>query len=110
MREGINFKLSRDQTALLIIDVQEKLFPYVENSCHVMQAMQKALRAFQILALPVYVSEQYPKGLGSTVAALKGILGDKQHYHTKSAFSCLDDEELKKVILLSSITQWVLIG
>lgn len=71
-------KLSRERTAVLVIDVQEKLFPYVENACHVMQAMQKAIRGCQILGLPIYVSEQYPQGLGTTVGTLKGILGDKQ--------------------------------
>ncbi len=110
MRENNNFKLAREHTALLVVDVQEKLFPYVENSCHVMQAMQKVVSAFQILRLPIYVSEQYPKGLGLTVANLKGLLGDKQHYHTKTAFSCLDDMELKRTLLDTDIKQWVLIG
>jgi len=110
MTNDINFKLSRHHTGLLVIDVQEKLFPYVENSCHVMQAMQKVIRGFQILGLPIYVSEQYPKGLGSTVATLKGILGDQQHYQTKTVFSCLDDAGVKKALLSAPINQWILIG
>lgn len=105
-----NFKLMRDQTALLLIDVQEKLFPYVENSCHVVQSIQKAIRGFQILGLPIYVTEQYPKGLGSTIAVLKGILGDSQSYLTKTTFSCLDDELIKKELLNLPIDQWVVIG
>lgn len=105
-----NYKLLRESTALLVIDVQEKLFPYVENSCHVIQAMQKAIRGFQILKLPIYASEQYPKGLGSTVAALKGVLGESQKYLIKTAFSCLDDDSVKQELLKASINQWVLIG
>ncbi len=105
-----NYKLSRDQCALLVIDVQEKLFPYVENSCHVMQAIQKAVRGFQILGLPIFATEQYPQGLGSTVGPLKGLLGEKQHYFTKTAFSCLDDAGIKKDLLLAPVQQWIVLG
>jgi len=105
-----NYKLSRDKAGLLVIDVQEKLFPYVENTCTVMKAIQKVLRGFQILKLPVFVSEQYPKGLGETVDVLKGILGDKQNYLVKTAFSCMDDKTVKKALLESPVEQWVLAG
>lgn len=105
-----NFKLNRERTGLLLIDVQEKLFPYVENSCIVMHAMQKVIRGFQILGVPIYATEQYPKGLGGTVAVLKGLLGPSQQYLTKTAFSCLDDEAIKKAFLELPIDQWVVIG
>lgn len=105
-----NFKLTRERTALLLVDVQEKLFPYVENSCIVMHSMQKAIRGFQILGLPIYVTEQYPKGLGATVATLKGLLGHSQQYLVKTAFSCLDDEAIKEKLLSLPIDQWVIIG
>lgn len=103
-------RLIRERTGLLVIDVQEKLFPYVENSCHVMQAIQKAVRGFQILGLPIVATEQYPQGLGHTVAPLKGVLEDKQLYLSKTSFSCLDDEIVKKELIGMPIEQWVLIG
>jgi len=105
-----NFKLDRKNVALLVVDVQEKLFPYVENSCQVMQTMQKAVRGFQLLHLPIYATEQYPQGLGSTVSPLKGLLGNTQRFLTKTAFSCLDDQEIKKELLNSQINQWVIVG
>lgn len=105
-----NFKLSRDSTGLLVIDVQEKLFPYVENSCPVMQTIQKAVRGFQILKLPVFVTEQYPKGLGMTVETLKGVLGTNQRYLTKTSFSCMDDDLVKNALLKAPVSQWVLAG
>lgn len=105
-----NFRLLRENTGLLLIDVQEKLFPYVENSCHVVQAMQKAIQAFQILRLPIFATEQYPKGLGGTLPILKGLLGEKQSYLEKTAFSCLAGETCRRGILGSAIKQWVVIG
>lgn len=105
-----NHRLLRQSTGLLVIDCQEKLFPYVENSCAIGQVMQKAIRGFQILKLPIYVTEQYPKGLGKTVAILKGLLGAHQAYLEKTAFSCLASEDVKDVLLKAPIRQWVVIG
>lgn len=105
-----NDRLVRDKVGLLVIDVQEKLFPYVENSCSVMQTIQKVIRGFQILHLPIYVTEQYPKGLGHTIATLKGVLGQEQTYLTKTTFSCLDDLPTKETLLKAPIEQWVVIG
>ncbi|MEI8366440.1 MAG: isochorismatase family protein [Parachlamydiaceae bacterium] len=105
-----NYRVDRANVGLLVIDVQEKLFPYVENSCVVMQTMQKAIRGFQILHLPIYVTEQYPRGLGGTVPTLKGILGEGQRYLTKTAFSCLADDAIRQELVHSSITQWVIVG
>lgn len=105
-----NFKLSKDRAGVLVVDVQEKLFPFVENSCLVMRAMQKAIRGLQILGLPVFVTEQYPKGLGPTVPVLKGVLGEKTKYFVKTAFSCLDDEKVKAELLSYPLDQWVLLG
>lgn len=105
-----NQKLIREKTGLLVVDVQEKLFPHVENSCIVMQHLQKVIRGFEILGLPVYVTEQYPAGLGSTVSTLKGVLGPHQVYFVKTAFSCLDDESIQKELLKAPIEQWVVVG
>lgn len=105
-----NQKLSRQHVGLLVIDVQEKLFPLVENSCHVMQAIQKAVQGFQILGLPIFVTEQYPRGLGPTVAPLKGMLGEHQQYYVKTTFSCLDDDATRQALLALPISQWILIG
>ena len=105
-----NYKLLRENTGLLLIDVQEKLFPYVENSCPVMQTLQKAVRGFQILNLPIYATEQYPQGLGPTVATLKGVLGQDQKYLVKTTFSCLDDAIIKEELLKAPVDQWVVVG
>jgi nicotinamidase-related amidase len=105
-----NFTLSRDTVSLLIIDVQDKLFPQVERACEVMHQIQTLVRAFQRLNLPIYSTEQYPKGLGGTVGGLKALLGASQTYFPKTTFSCLKDPEIKAKLLDAPITQWVLVG
>lgn len=103
-------RLQRNNTALLVIDVQEKLIKYEDRSVEVLQAIQKAIKGFQILRLPIVVTEQYPQGLGSTVAGLKCLLGDQQRYLSKTTFSCLGDPSLKKEIEAMGVKQWVIVG
>lgn len=63
-----------DHSTLLVIDIQERLCPalhepeaLVENSAWLIQVARR-------MNVPVLVSEQYPKGLGPTVAALRPLL------------------------------------
>ena len=104
-----NFKLKRDSTALLVIDVQERLFPHVEHSCELMQTIMKVVKGFKILKLPIYVTEQYPQGLGATVPNLKACLGEAPTCFVKTAFSCMDDSQIRKTFTQSA-QQFVLVG
>lgn len=61
--------LSRERAALVLIDVQQGFSAY-ETFDEVAAACGKLLAAARILELPRIVSEQYPKGLGSTAAAV----------------------------------------
>jgi len=106
----LNYRLDRKKTGLLVIDVQEKLFPLVERSCEILPMMRKVVRGFQIMNLPIVVTEQYPKGLGHTVASLKACLGEEQTYLEKTCFSCFGDPSIQKLLGDLPISQWVLIG
>lgn len=107
---SLNYTLSRKQTGLLIVDVQDKLVPHVDRACEVVGAMQRMIKAFRLLNLPIFVTEQYPKGLGPTISALKHYLGDQQKIFTKTTFSCLGDPSVREKLLQSSVHQWVLMG
>ena len=105
-----NFTLSKQNTGLLVIDVQDKLFTLVERSGEVLSAMQQIIKGFQVLGLPIVVTEQYPQGLGPTVAHLKETLGSKPLFIQKTSFSCMGDPIIKKQLLDMPVTQWVIIG
>lgn len=105
-----NFTLDRNRTALFVIDVQDKLFSHVERSCEVMLAIQKVIQGFQILKLPILVSEQYPKGLGSTIAPLKAVLHEDQEYLVKTTFACTKDSLIQERMKNLKTNQWVLVG
>jgi nicotinamidase-related amidase len=57
--------LEREKAALVVVDVQEGFRPYASFAA-ITESCAKLVRAARVLALPVLVSEQYPKGLGHT--------------------------------------------
>lgn len=104
----VNYRLERSKVCLLIVDVQEKLFPLVEHPCEVMHAIQKVIRGFQIMNLPIIVSEQYPEGLGPTVFGLKNLLNDENEYLKKTTFSCLQSPVIAEKLM--PFDQFIIVG
>ena len=68
--------LDRDRAALVVIDVQEGFRPAVQRFERTAENAGKLLQAARILDLPVVVTEQYPKGLGTTVPEV-GLDGEE---------------------------------
>ncbi len=88
--------LNQNDAIVVIIDIQEKLLNavYDKNVSHV---ASKLVQAAKILDIPVLITEQYPKGLGETVAEIKENAAAT--YFEKTTFSAFKDigEALKKV-------------
>ena len=66
--------LRADDTALLIIDVQERFRPQIAAFDRMVGRIRSLARAAALLDVPVVVTEQYPRGLGPTVAELGDAL------------------------------------
>jgi nicotinamidase-related amidase len=77
--------MSRRDTAVLVIDVQEKLTPAICQSARVVWNVRRLIDAAALLGIPVAASEQYPQGLGPTVAELASRLPQRP---AKRCFSC----------------------
>jgi nicotinamidase-related amidase len=82
--------LARERTALVVIDVQERLFPVMDadHREEVMRNLKVLAAAARRLQLPTVVTEQYPKGLGHTLQELKETLPAGLEPIEKAAFSC----------------------
>lgn len=65
------WRLDRQQTALVLIDVQEKLLPHIDGHERLAANLAILVRGCHALGLPIVVTEQYVKGLGPTVAPLR---------------------------------------
>lgn len=64
------FTLNKEQTVLMIIDIQEGLSPVIKNSEKVIHHTNILITAANKLSVPIITTEQYPQGLGSTVPEL----------------------------------------
>jgi nicotinamidase-related amidase len=88
--------LSRDKSQLLIIDVQEKLLPAMSDPQRVVARCALLIRAARTLEIPITVSEQYPRGLGPTVAPLREAIGNEGAVIDKVEFSCIRNDPLRE--------------
>jgi nicotinamidase-related amidase len=80
-------------TALVIVDVQERLFAAMEGAQRdaMLGNIKLLAAAARRLGVPVVVTEQYPKGLGHTLPQVRESVGDVAPLE-KTAFSCCGAE------------------
>jgi nicotinamidase-related amidase len=79
--------LTRKNTALVIVDIQEKLLPYVIDKEKVVENVQMLIKFADIMSIPIILTEHYPKGLGTTVPEIANVLKDYAPLE-KVIFSC----------------------
>jgi nicotinamidase-related amidase len=77
--------MSASDTALLVIDVQEKLLAKIPGADTLVRNIAFLIDGAKLLDMPVTATEQYPKGLGPTVHELAQRLPPRPD---KVAFSC----------------------
>ena len=95
------------QTALLVVDVQEKLLPHIHEHERVLAQVCRLVDGAGLLRLPVLVTEQYRKGLGPTVDELASRLESPAVRCEKMTFSaavdavrqCLETVQARSVVL-----------
>src|SRR5260221_10926337 len=78
------------RSALLVVDMQEKVLPAVNEHARVAANVVSLIRAAQRLDVPVAATEHYPKGLGHLVPEVggllpKGAIGVKNHFSAVAA-------------------------
>lgn len=101
--------LNRETTALLIIDIQEKILGVMLDSRQLVDSAIKLIKGAGILSIPVYYTEQYPKGLGPTVEPIRIELNNSEAVQ-KMSFSCLGAGSLFSDLKESGIKQVVVCG
>ena len=83
--------MSRSDSALLVVDVQEKLVATMAAAVRILWNVRRLIDGAKVLGLPVAASEQYPQGLGPTVPELASRLEQRP---AKLGFSCRELAEL----------------
>jgi len=100
--------LSRENTVLIIVDIQGNLAQVMDNRTFLIENSQKLIKGIHILGIPVLITEQ--NNLGKTRPELADLLPGIQAI-PKDAFSCCGEEKFlsaigtlrRKQILLTGI-------
>lgn len=87
--------LERQRSQLLVVDLQDRLTPHIQDHEQIVRNAAVLLTAAQKLDIPVTVSEQYVKGLGPTVEPLQPLIANAKVME-KVHFSCVSDPAIRR--------------
>jgi nicotinamidase-related amidase len=102
--------LDASNVALLVVDVQEAFRNVIDDFARLATRTTLAVRGFQVLGRPIFVTEQYPNGLGRTASEIQEVLAADFEYIEKTAFSSCGAAALEESFKRSGIRQVVVAG
>ncbi len=93
-------RINRENTVGLVIDMQERLLPAMEEHETLLSNCQTLIKGLQELRVPLIATQQYTRGLGETVEPIRSLINDFKAIEKKD-FSCCDEssfaEELERI-------------
>ncbi len=101
--------LTKEKSVLLVVDIQEKILNVMQHKERVVENTVKLIKGFRLLNLPVYYTEQYPKGLGETEPEIKAELKSVNAIQ-KMSFSCYGAGDLFEEFKKKNLSQIVVCG
>jgi nicotinamidase-related amidase len=99
--------LSRSDAVLMVVDVQERINGVMADQGHLAR-IAALVEACTLLGVPVVATEQYPKGLGPTVAELAQRLPGPPL--VKDTFSCAREPAVRAALEATGRRQAVVTG
>lgn len=96
-------------SALVVIDMQERLVPAMLAPARTLKNAALLVEAAREVDVPVILTEQYPKGLGRTVPELAAVAGDSPVFE-KIHFSCMEDHKFADALSGLDRKQIILAG
>jgi nicotinamidase-related amidase len=101
--------LDRDRSVLVVIDIQERLFPHVYQHRQMLVRVELLLEAARVMQIPVLLTEQYPKGLGRTIEEIRRAVPDAAPME-KMDFSCVPAPGFREAVSFFNRDQILLAG
>jgi nicotinamidase-related amidase len=102
--------LDRSRAALAVIDVQEAFGKIIPDFGEMVERVGLMVQACNLLDVPIIVTEQYPKGLGRTVAGIARHLPEGSSPIEKLSFSACGAQEFDLRLRERHIEQVMLCG
>lgn len=100
--------IERDRSVLVVIDLQERLLAEIPAAQDITAQSVRLLRVARELEVPVLATEQYPKGLGPTVAPVAEAMGTAPI--EKLSFGCMEEPFFVESLETSERQQVVIVG
>ena len=97
------------ESALVVIDMQERLVPAMQAPARTIRNTRLLLSAASEMGVPALLTEQYPEGLGSTVPEIARAAGEARVL-SKLHFSCMEDPAFAQAFKSLNRKQAVLAG
>ncbi|MFP4589543.1 MAG: isochorismatase family protein [Candidatus Bipolaricaulota bacterium] len=111
MKTNENFSegslINRDDCALVIVDIQEKLIPAIEESEPMIENVVRLIQFSKIVSLPVVTTEQIK--LGDTINSIKEEIQNPRPI-TKSSFNCFCSEDFMERVEELDRSTLILVG
>lgn len=101
--------IQQEKSLLLIVDIQEKLAPAIDQGEAAIKNNQRLLQGAQQLRLPVFISEQYVQGLGPTIPAIRTLAVNAKFFE-KIHFSCTAEPGVLEMLKATGRQQVILTG
>ena len=110
--------IRRDDSLLLVVDLQQKLAPAIFEGEQVIANSARLLRGARQLGVPCFISEQYVRGLGSSVDAIRDAATEETtanstvntHFFEKTHFSCTAEPGITPLLHGARRSQVILTG
>ena len=101
-------KLDAHQSILLLVDLQERLLPAIDQGDQVLEHCAWLIGVARALQVPVLLTEQYPQGLGGTAPVISQRIQpaerlEKTHFSAVAEGNLLDHPAAQR-------QQWVVCG
>lgn len=101
--------LEREQTGLVIVDIQTKLMQVMRQKERVLENNLKLIQMTKLFDLPVVATEQYPKMIGPTVPEIKELIPDIKPI-SKTDFNCCAVDPFMQALKSDGLINIILTG
>ncbi|WP_394248511.1 isochorismatase family protein [Vibrio profundi] len=103
--------LTKDNTGLIIVDVQGKLASLVHESEVIIENTIKLVKGALALELPIIWLEQNPERLGPTVEGINSLLSDAGiEPISKFTFSGCSESKFNEAVSEANVDSWLICG
>lgn len=102
-------RLSRTESLLLVVDVQTRLVPAINNGANVVTSCDWLIRVAREFDIPLLMTEQSPDAIGPTVESLREQTSEQEQF-TKTHFSCVAEPGFLAKVSEVAKTQIVVCG